>query len=69
MRHVLVNFAILFGALGFVAYLFIVTVGFFGCCAGMTSLFYHKLVLSVLAISVVAFLLCMVNNCCTFRRK
>jgi len=69
MRQVFANFAILFGALGFAAYVFVVAAGFLGCCAGVTTLFYHKLVLTVLALAVVAFLICMVNNCCTIRRK
>jgi hypothetical protein len=69
MRHVFANFAILFGSLGFAAYLFIIIAGFFGCCAGLTSLFYHKLVLFILALAVVAFLLCMVNNCCIVRQR
>ena len=62
-RTFLANFAILFGAIGFAGYLFILMASFLGCCAGLTSLFYHKVVIFVLLAAVVAFGVCLYHNC------
>lgn len=69
MRHTLANFAILFGFIGFLGYLFLIVAGFLGCCAGITTLFYHKIVMFILIAAVVIFGICMYNNCCSVIRK
>ena len=69
MRTVLANFALLFGFFGFTGYIFIVIAGFFGCCGGITTLFYHKLVMFILIAAVVAFGVCMFNNCCKIKKN
>lgn len=63
-KHVLANFALLFGAFGFLGYIFIVIAGYLGCCANITSKFYHNLVIIILVVAFVLFALCMYNNCC-----
>ncbi len=63
-RHVLANFALLFGAFGFLGYIFIVIAGYLGCCANITSGLYHNLVIIILVIAFALFALCMYNNCC-----
>lgn len=68
-RHVLVNFAILFGFIGFIGYLFMIVSGFFGCCAGLTTPIFHKIVIFVLVSAVVLFGICMYNNCCTASKR
>lgn len=69
MKTVLANLALLFGIIGFIGYIFLIIASVFGCCAGLTTLVYHKLVLGVLALAVVIFILCMYNNCCKTRDK
>jgi hypothetical protein len=68
MRHVLANFALIFGFIGFIGYLFLIIAGFFGCCTGMTTDLFHKVVIIILITAVVLFALCMYNNCCKNRR-
>jgi hypothetical protein len=63
-RHILANFALLFGAFGFLGYIFIVIAGYLGCCANITSRFYHNLIIIILVIAFALFALCMYNNCC-----
>lgn len=63
-KHILANFALLFGAFGFLGYIFIVIAGYFGCCANITSDFYHNVVIIILVIAFALFALCMYNNCC-----
>lgn len=64
MRNVFANFALLFGAIGFISFLFLIIAGFFSCCSGVTTLIYHRIVLLILAVAVLSFALCMYNNCC-----
>lgn len=63
-KHILANFALLFGAFGFLGYIFIVVAGYLGCCANITTKFYHNLVIIILVIAFALFALCMYNNCC-----
>jgi hypothetical protein len=63
-KHVLANFALLFGAFGFLGYIFIVIAGYFGCCANITESLYHNLVIIILVIAFALFAICMYNNCC-----
>ncbi|MBN2175814.1 MAG: hypothetical protein JW731_16915 [Bacteroidales bacterium] len=69
MKMVLANLAILFGAIGFVGYLFLIIASAFGCCAGLTSLGYQKVIMGILAIAVMIFGICMFNNCSKIRKK
>ncbi len=69
MRTVLANMALLFGAIGFAGYLFLIISSFFGCCAGLTTMTYQKIILLILVVSVVIFGVCMFNNCCHITRK
>ncbi len=67
MRTFFVNLALLSGIIGFAGYLFLILAGYIGCCRGFTTLFYHKVVLLILSLSVVIFVVCMLNNCCKKR--
>ncbi|MCF8367558.1 MAG: hypothetical protein K9G76_00855 [Bacteroidales bacterium] len=69
MRIVLANLALLFGIIGFAGYLFLIIAGAFGCCAGVTTVGYHKIVLFILSAAVVIFAICMFNNCCRIKKK
>lgn len=69
MKLVSANLALLFGIIGFIGYLFLIIASFFGCCAGLTTLVYHKLVLGILTLAVVVFIICMYNNCCRTKGK
>ena len=69
MRIVLANIALLFGAVGFAGYLFLIISSALGCCAGLTTANYENVVTLILFISVVIFGLCMYNNCCKISKK
>jgi hypothetical protein len=69
MRTVWANLGLLFGFIGFIGYIFIIVASALGCCAGLTTLGYHKIVMGILAMAVVIFGICMVNNCCKSRNK
>jgi len=69
MKNVLANFGLLFGTIGFISVLFIIIAGFFSCCSGITTLVFHRIVLVILAVAVLAFILCMYNNCCKSQRE
>lgn len=68
-KHVLANFALLFGAFGFLGYIFIIIAGYLGCCAHITSKLYHNLVIIILVIAFALFAICMYNNCCKIPRE
>lgn len=68
MKLVLANVALLFGIIGFTGYLFLIIASALGCCAGLTSIAFHKIVLGVLALAVVVFAICMFNNCCKVKK-
>jgi uncharacterized membrane protein YuzA (DUF378 family) len=68
MKLVLANVCFLFGIIGFSAYLFMIIAGFFGCCAGLTTFAFHKIVLIIMALAVVTFIICMFNNCCKVKK-
>lgn len=63
MKKVLVNFAMLFGLIGFVGFLFLIIAGYFGCCAEITTVIYHRIVTVFLSLAFVIFAICMINNC------
>jgi len=69
MRIVLANLALLFGIIGFAGYLFLIIASGLGCCAGLTTIGYHNVVLFILSAAVVIFAICMFNNCCRTRKK
>lgn len=69
MSKVLVNFGLLFGGIGFLYFLFIIISGFFGCCVGLTTPLYLKIVMGMMAVSVLIFIGCMINNCCGKQEK
>lgn len=60
---IFVNAALSFALIGFVTYLFIVMISFFGCCAGMSSFVYHNIVIGLVSAGVVVFGFCLYNNC------
>jgi len=64
-----VNVALLFSAIGFATYLFILIAGFFGCCTGITEFLYDKIVLIIVICSAVLWILCSYHNCCKLREK
>lgn len=68
MKMVLANVALLFGIIGFTGYLFLIIASALGCCAGLTSIAFHKIVLGVLVLAVVIFSICMFNNCCRVKK-
>ncbi|MCK4569816.1 MAG: hypothetical protein KAT76_05955 [Bacteroidales bacterium] len=63
-KHVLANFALLFGSFGFLGYIIIVIAGYLGCCANINETLYHNLVIIILVIAFALFAICMYNNCC-----
>lgn len=69
MRTVLANVALLFGIIGFAGYLFLITASALGCCVGLTSLGFHKVVMFILVAAVVIFAICMFHNCCKIPGK
>lgn len=60
---IFVNSALAFAAIGFVTYLFIIIAGFFGCCAGISTFIYHKIVLAIVALGAITFGVCLYKNC------
>lgn len=64
MKRVLANAALLSGGIGFAGFILIIIASKFGCCAGLTTRSFNLTVLAILAVSVLLFILCMVNNCC-----
>jgi len=62
-RKILINSAFFFAFIGFVAYLFIIILSFFGCCAGLTSIAFSKLIVGVLIIAASLFIFCVYNKC------
>jgi hypothetical protein len=69
MKMVLANTALLFGIIGFTGYIFLILASALGCCAGLTTIVYHKIVLGILALAVIIFTICMYNNCCSIKNK
>ncbi len=68
MKMVLANVALLFGIIGFTGYILLIIASALGCCAGLTTIAYHKIILGVLALAVVIFAICMFNNCCRVKK-
>lgn len=68
MKMVLANVALLFGIIGFTGYIFLIIASALGCCAGLTTIAYHKIILGVFALAVVIFAICMFNNCCRVKK-
>ena len=60
---IFVNSALAFAAIGFITYLFIIIAGFFGCCAGLSTFIYHKIVLAIVAIGAISFGVVFYKNC------
>ncbi len=58
-----INSALTFAAIGFVTYLFIIIAGFFGCCAGISTFIYHKIVLAIVVAGAITFGICLYKNC------
>jgi len=55
--------AILFASIFFVIYLLIAIASFFGCCTGITTFFYDKVVWILVGLGFVVFGFCFYNNC------
>lgn len=69
-RSVLIgNLGLLFGAIGFGGYIFLIVASYFGCCSGVTTPVFNNIVAIILALAVVLFVFCMVNNCCKGTKK
>ena len=68
-KHVLANFALLFGAFGFLGYIFIILASYLGCCAQITTALYHNLIIIILVVAFALFALCMYNNCCKIPKQ
>ncbi len=66
---IFVNAALSFAVVGFVTYLFIIIASFFGCCAGLSSFLYHKIVLAIVVAGAATFGFCLYNNCYKASRK
>lgn len=60
---IFINSALTFAAIGFVTYLFIIIAGFFGCCAGISTFIYHKIVLTIVAAGAISFGIYLYKNC------
>lgn len=60
---IFVNSALTFAAIGFVTYLLIIISGFFGCCAGISTFLYHKIVLILVVTGAITFGICLYKNC------
>lgn len=69
MRIVLANLALLFGAIGFIGYLFIILASAIGCCTGVTTSGFRIIVIVILAAAALICGFCMLNNCCKVSNK
>lgn len=69
MNKVVANVCLLVGGIGFLYFLFIIVAGFFGCCAGLTTPIFYKIILIVLGISVAGIIFCVYNNCYRNRKS
>lgn len=67
--RIIVNFALIFGALGFLGFLLMIFAGFFGCCAGLTAGTFNNIILGTFIVSFLGFAWCMYNNCCRATRR
>jgi len=54
---------LLFAFIFFVVYLLIALAAYFGCCVGLTALFYTKMIWVILGLGVLVFAFCVYNNC------
>jgi len=54
---------LLFAVVFFVVYLLIAIAAYFGCCIGLTTLFYNRIVWVILGLGVLVFTFCVYNNC------
>ena len=68
-KHILANFALLFGVFGFLGYIAIIIASYLGCCADITTKFYHNLIIIILVIAFALFAVCMYNNCCKIPKQ
>jgi len=66
---IFINAALTFALIFFVVYLLIIIISFFGCCTGITALFYDKIVWVLLSLGVIVFAFCFYNNCNKKRQK
>ena len=69
MRVVLSNLALLFGIIGFTGYLLLIIASALGCCAGIATIGFSKILLFILSVAVVILGVCMYNNCCRRSKK
>jgi len=63
MKKILVSLTLLTGVIGFVTYLSIIIISFLGCCIGIDTLVYHKIIIGLVSLSVIVLGVCMYNNC------
>jgi hypothetical protein len=54
---------LLFAIIFFVVYLLILVASFFGCCTGITTLFYSNIVWLLFGIGAITFAFCLNNTC------
>jgi len=57
------NATLTFAIIFFIVYLLIAIASFFGCCTGVTTFFYNRIVWVLLALGVLVFAFCFYNNC------
>ncbi len=69
MTRLLTNLALISGSLGFLGILLVLLSGFLGCCAGITTLSFHRILLILLGAAVVLFAWCIYNNCYKARHR
>ncbi len=55
--------ALMFALIFFVVYLLIAIAAYFGCCVGLTTLFYTKIIWVIVGLGVLVFAFCVYNNC------
>lgn len=60
---IFVNAALIFTLVGFATYIFILIVGFFGCCAGISDYLFQNIVNIIFIAGAVTFGISMYNNC------
>ena len=63
MKKLLINFLFTFSVVGFVSYLLIIISSYLGCCVGIDSLIYHRIVLGIVTLGTVILGVCLYNNC------
>jgi len=67
MKRTLVNLALVFGSIGFIGYILMIIASFLGCCAGINTVLFHRILLFILAAAFLVFFWCAWRNYCQVR--